>query len=181
LFSRDPQQGDEQLSIPANGTNDATLNAPFFAKEVSEVLISKRGHWALGPDGFSLDHLKVFRYDETTCQALAKFFNICVQSAEIPEIWEHAFLHVLYKGKGPLDNANIYHAITLKSQLLKLLESLLCRRISHLGRSKSSFAEQTDCVSTRENRFGSFVLPDSSAQSWNHEANPLAHRVYRNS
>jgi hypothetical protein len=123
LFSRDPQQ-DTALRIPLTGRSDETLDEPFTAEA-----IAKRGHRALGPDGFSLDHLKVFRYDQITCQAIANFMNICVNSAEIPDIWEHAFLHVLYKGKGPIDDANNYRGITLKSQLLKLLESMLCQRL----------------------------------------------------
>ncbi len=128
LFSRDSQQ-DRTLRIPLTGKSDRTLDTPFSAEEVSDTLISKRGHRALGPDGFSLDHLKVFRYNQITCQAIANFMNICVNSADIPGTWEHAFLHVLYKGKGPIDDANNYRGITLESQLLKLLESMLCQRL----------------------------------------------------
>jgi hypothetical protein len=60
---------------------------------------------------------------------------------------------VLYKGKGPLDDANNYRGITLKSQLLKLLESLLCARLR-------TFAEINDLlpkeqIAYRPGRIGS--------------------------
>ncbi len=69
------------------------------------------------------------RYDDTTARALANFLNLCVQQAEIPDEWGRAFLFILYKGSGPKDDANSFRGITLKSQMLKLLESLLCERL----------------------------------------------------
>jgi hypothetical protein len=118
-----------QLTAPAAGKVSAILDAPFTAQEVAEILERKKNHRALGPDGFNLDHLRILRYDDTTAQALANFMNICVQQAEVPDEWGRAFLFILYKGSGPKDNANSFRGITLKSQLLKLLESLLCDRL----------------------------------------------------
>ncbi len=126
LFNR---TGGDGLTEPSAGRRDAILDAPFTAEEVQGILESKKCHRSLGPDGFSVDHLRVLRYDAVTCSALANFFNLCVSCADVPEIWDHAFLHILYKGKGPMDDADSFRGITLKSQLLKTLESLLCSRL----------------------------------------------------
>ncbi len=117
------------LIPPIRGNSSSILDNPFTGEEVSNVLDRKRNHRALGPDGFSLDHIRILRYDEITCSALANFMNICMAEADIPDEWGQAFLFILYKGSGPKDNANNFRGITLKSQLLKLLESLMCERL----------------------------------------------------
>ncbi len=118
-----------QLRAPVSGQTSTILDVPFTAEEVAATLEKKKNHRALGPDGFNLDHIRILRYDETTARALANFLNLCVQNAEIPDEWGRAFLFILYKGNGPKDNANSFRGITLKSQLLKLLESMLCDRL----------------------------------------------------
>jgi hypothetical protein len=118
-----------QLTAPVAGCSSPILDAPFTADEVASILEKKRNHRALGPDSFNLDHLRILRYDDVTAKALANFLNICVQQADVPDEWGRAFLFILYKGSGPKDNANSFRGITLKSQMLKLLESLLCERL----------------------------------------------------
>jgi hypothetical protein len=117
------------LMAPSGGQACRLLDDPFTGDEVASILNGKKTHRALGPDGFCLDHIRILRFDEVTCAALANFFNICVAAADVPHEWEHAFLFILYKGTGPKDNANSFRGIPLKSQLLKLLESLLCARL----------------------------------------------------
>ncbi len=117
------------LRAPRSGIRCRILDEPFSGDEVCSILERKKNHRALGPDGFSLDHIRILRYDEVTCRALANFLNLCVAEADIPDEWGRAFLFILYKGTGPKDNANSFRGITLKSQLLKLLESLMCERL----------------------------------------------------
>jgi hypothetical protein len=117
------------LRAPVTGSYCHLLDSPFTGEEVCSVLERKKNHRALGPDGFSLDHIRILRYDDVTCRALANFLNLCMAEADIPDEWGRAFLFILYKGSGPKDNANSFRGITLKSQLLKLLESLMCERL----------------------------------------------------
>jgi hypothetical protein len=56
-------------------------------------------------------------------------FSLILQTNEVPEEWNEAFLFVLYKGKGDRADPNSYRGITLKSQFLKLLESVVCSRL----------------------------------------------------
>jgi hypothetical protein len=62
--------------------------------------------------------------------------NLCFRTAEVPGEWCHAFLFILYKGSGPKDDANNFRGITLKSQLLKLFESMLCARLRKWAESE---------------------------------------------
>ncbi len=128
LFS-DPNGQNVSLQAPRAGKTVSLLDTPFTGEEVARALETKKTHRALGPDGFSIDHLRILRYDETTCAALANFMTLCFRTAEIPNEWSHAFLFILYKGSGPKDDANNFRGITLKSQLLKLFESMLCARL----------------------------------------------------
>ncbi len=118
-----------RLRAPRAGKTVHLLDSPFSGEEVAQALETKKTHRALGPDGFSIDHLRILRYDEITCAALANFMTLCFQTAEVPSEWSHAFLFILYKGSGPKDDANNFRGITLKSQLLKLFESMLCARL----------------------------------------------------
>ncbi len=118
-----------RLTAPTAGKRVRVLDEPFTGEEVAEILEKKKAHRAVGPDGFSLDHLRILRYDPVTSQALANLLNLCVEQAQVPDEWNHAFLFILYKGNGPKDNANNFRGITLKSQFLKLLKSLMCSRL----------------------------------------------------
>jgi hypothetical protein len=108
---------------------DNILDAPIHHLEIQQVLDQKRNLRAPGPDGFRVDFLRYVRFDEVVCKALANFFNLILNTSEIPESWGSAFLFVLYKGKGDRANPDSYRGITLKSQFLKLLESVVCNRL----------------------------------------------------
>jgi exonuclease III len=104
------------------------LDKPVESWEVTQALERKKNLKAPGPDGFRVDFLRLVRYDETVCRAVANLFTIILRSSEIPESWDEALLFVLYKGKGDKSDPNNYRGITLKSHFLKLLEAVLCSR-----------------------------------------------------
>jgi hypothetical protein len=105
------------------------LDRPITASEVQRTLEQKRNLRAPGPDGFRVDFLRYVRFDDVVCSAVANFFNIVLRSGRVPDSWGSAFLFVLYKGKGDRSDPNNYRGITLKSQFLKLLESVMCQRL----------------------------------------------------
>jgi hypothetical protein len=130
-FSRifDSDQAEDLMSIELGEVVNDILDNPITPLEVQKALEGKRNLRAPGPDGFRVDFLRFVRYDETVCSALANFFNLIVKSGEVPAAWSLAFLFVLFKGKGDRANPNNYRGITLKSQFLKLLESVICSRL----------------------------------------------------
>ncbi len=123
------ERAEDLASIDLGDVVDDILDAPITAEEVRRALEKKRNLRAPGPDGFRVDFLRYVRHDEVVCSALARFFNLIVQSGEVPAAWSLAFLFVLFKGKGDRADPNSYRGITLKSQFLKLLESVICGRL----------------------------------------------------
>ncbi len=117
-----------EISLP--GVTVTQLDTPFEAWEVANALEKKKNHKAPGPDGIRIEFLRVFRYDDAVCQALANVFTILSRDCWFPSDWERAYLYVLYKGTGDIASVNSFRGIALKSHVLKLFESLLCARLT---------------------------------------------------
>jgi hypothetical protein len=115
--------------VRLRGITVPSLDYRFTIDEVRTVLEKKRNHKAPGPDGLRIDFLRILRYDDTVCQALANFFTIVLAQGEIPLEWERAYLFILYKGKGDKTSPDSFRGITLKSHMLKLFESLVQARL----------------------------------------------------
>jgi hypothetical protein len=105
------------------------LDEAFSLEEVRAALKHKKNHKAPGPDKLRIDLLRILRYDDTVCLALANLFTIIMKTCETPDEWRRAYLFLLYKGKGDKTLADSFRGITLKSHMLKLFESLLERRL----------------------------------------------------
>jgi hypothetical protein len=125
--------------VQLSGINVPELDHSFTLEEVRRALETKKNHKAPGPDGLRIDFLRILRYDDVVCQALANFFNLVLARSEIPESWEKAYLFILYKGKGDKTSPDSFRGITLKSHLLKLFETLLQSRLC-------SWMEQTEAL-----------------------------------
>ncbi len=121
-------QGVPLDSISVGNRTSAIFDQAVHPTEITKAREAKKNMRAPGPDGFRVDFLRVLCFDETVTRAIANFFTMLLQTAEIPDDWDHAFLFVLYKGKGDPSDPNNYHGITLKSQFLKLFETVLCNR-----------------------------------------------------
>jgi exonuclease III len=117
-------------NVDVGRATNAALDSIITPEEVTAALEKKKNLRAPGPDGFRVDFLRLVRYDETVTRAIANFFNLVLNGSEVPSEWDSAYLFVLYKGKGDPADANNYRGITLKSQFLKLLESVICNRLT---------------------------------------------------
>jgi hypothetical protein len=115
--------------VRLSGISLPSLDYRFSLEEVRHALEKKRNHKAPGPDGLQIDFLRILRYDDTVCRALANFFTLVLARGEILCDWEKAYLFILYKGKGDKTSPDSFQGITLKSHLLKLFESLLQSRM----------------------------------------------------
>jgi hypothetical protein len=74
-------------------------------------------------------------------RAIANFFTLMLNATTVPDQWDHAFLFVLYKGKGDPSDPNNYRGIMLKSQFLKLFETVLCNRFTNWCQSENHLPE----------------------------------------
>ena len=120
----------ELTEIEVPNLSITLLDYCFSIQEVREVLENKRNHRAPGPDGLRVDFLRILRYDDVVCAALANLFTIMLRDTATPVEWERAYLFILYKGKGDKNSPDAYRGITLKSHMLKLFEAIIARRLS---------------------------------------------------
>lgn len=145
-------------SAPRGVTVDL-LDRPFTPEEVTLVLEQKLNHKSPGPDGYKYDFWRIFRYDKTVTSALSNCFSIMLNTGELPEVWNEAYLYVLYKGKGDVSCKNNYRGITLKSHHLKLFESLLMNRFRLWMSTKDELpAEQVAYLPGRDTTDHIFTL-----------------------
>jgi hypothetical protein len=120
----------ELQAVSLSGVVVPALDSPFEAWEVTQVLERKKNHRAPGPDGMRIEFLRIFRYDDRVCQALANIFTIIARECWVSPTWERAYLYVLYKGTGDVASVNSFRGIALKSHILKLFEALVCARLN---------------------------------------------------
>ncbi len=118
-------------SVGVGAVSSEVFDRAVNPLEVTWALETKKNMRAPGPDGFRVDFLRVLRFDDILTRAIANFFTLMLNSAVIPDDWDHAFLFVLYKGKGDPSDPNNYRGITLKSHFLKLFETVMCNRFTN--------------------------------------------------
>ncbi len=75
-----------QVQLP--GITLPALDISFSIKEVRKLLEDKRNHKTPGPDGLRIDFLRILRYDDVVCLALANLFSLMLAHCEIPSEWE---------------------------------------------------------------------------------------------
>ena len=99
----------------------------FTVQEVERAIQDTKNNKACGPDGIYYEFLKATTH--TLKEHWTALFNECLKRGTIPEIWRHATLKVLYKGKGDAGNPNSYRGIALECTAFKILTSLLTKRL----------------------------------------------------
>ena len=101
---------------------------PFTTDEVHEILTSLKSNKAPGPDGICNEHIK--GSTSLLLQPITDMLNLCLQEGNIPEIWRTSTIKMLFKGKGNQMDPNSYRGIALEKCTLKILTSLITKRIS---------------------------------------------------
>lgn len=100
---------------------------PFTAEEVHETIASLKNKKAPGPDGICNEHIK---NSSLLLQAITDILNLCLRKGNIPEIWKLSTIKMLYKGKGDQRDPNSYRGIALEKSALKILTSVITKRIT---------------------------------------------------
>lgn len=112
------------------GVDDTEVTHPFSAEEVQKQIANTKTKEACGPDGIFFEHLKETAH--ILANTWTELFNECLRQGNIPNKWRLATLKVLYKGKGDTRDPNSYRGIALECTALKILTSLLTKRLSEM-------------------------------------------------
>jgi sorting nexin-29 len=121
----DIPEADDQREVPD------WCNEPFSEDEVRQAITRTKDKKATGPDRLAYEHLKASLPPFLT--VWVTLFNICLRTSKIPEIWRQSYLKILYKGKGDTTSPDSYRGLALLCNPLKILTSIINKRlIAHL-------------------------------------------------
>ena len=95
-------------------------------QEVLDLIKSLYTTKATGPDGIGPRLLYVAGY--TIVPSLTKLINLCLSSAQVPQMWKHANVMPLFK-KGDSSKLNNYRPVSLLSCTSKILERIVFKTV----------------------------------------------------
>jgi ribosomal protein L22 len=102
------------------------LNLPITISEIKKVLKRTKNGKSTGPDMISYEMLKCGQ--NILLPALAKLFNIVLNSGYFPDMWNISAIKPLHK-KGSFFDCNNYRGISITSCLGKCFTSVLANRL----------------------------------------------------
>lgn len=133
LFPDDVPTHNATSTIIANHQllNNNTTSTSFSVDEVDQIIIKLNKKKAPGSDHIS-NNMIIHSYPVIS-NLLLKLFNKCIQLNYFPKAWKSASLKVLPKpGKTDFTNHKSYRPISLLSNLAKIFEKLLAKKITNL-------------------------------------------------
>ena len=89
---------------------------------------------AVGVDELSVEMVKA--NELVGIKWLARLFNVCFTTGEIPAEWRRGVIVPIWKGKGDIHDPGRHRGITLLSQALKFMKMMSDARVRHIVESK---------------------------------------------
>jgi hypothetical protein len=109
-------------------TNNIIDHIAIDVFDIKKCLDNLPNKYSFGPDGVPLVFLK--KLSNTLSVPLALFFQKSIETSKIPDLWKHANVVPVYKGKGDKFDFNNYRPISLTSNIGKILETLIHKCIT---------------------------------------------------
>jgi Reverse transcriptase (RNA-dependent DNA polymerase) len=104
--------------------------SPISTYEVAKYASQLKNNKATGPDNVTNEHMKAVSLP--LLQFFADFFNLCVDTATVPDDWKHSYIKVLFKGKGDLLSLVNYRGLALGCIPYKLFDAIMNGRLFSL-------------------------------------------------
>ena len=136
-----PRSHDNSFQV---STNDA-INQQFSIMEIKYEIKQLKTNKASGTDSIINEFFKNCHID--CLQIITDFFNIVLNTGNVPTEWCLGIIHPLYKNKGSVTDPDNYRGITLLSCTSKLFTACLNHRLSKyvddniLGEEQAGFRE----------------------------------------
>ena len=138
-----------------NYLKSTTQPIPITMKELNEAIKKIKRGKATGPD--DIPNEAILNADYKTRRIICDTFNNIIQAAEIPKKWQESVVTRFYKGKGKRGKCSSERGITLSSNIGKLFERIINKRIQDNiqitdeqggGRPKRSTADHINILNT---------------------------------
>jgi len=135
---REVREETKTILFSANEENDSSMNEPFTLKELKHAISKLKSKKAPGPDGVSTDMLK--HLSNTSKKVLLKIINTSWDTGIVPSIWKEAEIIPIPKKGKEKKNPLSYRPISLLSNVGKIMERMVNRRLIYLLESKDILA-----------------------------------------
>ena len=113
-----PKIGIQKSNTVLNKTNK---------KEVIKILKKLKNRKASGPDGIPNEAFKLGA--ELIAPYLVQLFNLVLTDFSSPIDWNVGIMHLIYKGKGDINNLTNYRGITVNNAISKIFTTLINERL----------------------------------------------------
>lgn len=135
-----PELTHELNLLESQNDNDsqAILDQSITIREIKDVIKGLKNNKAHGDDLIANEILKCGA--PVMLPAMAKLFNLILESGVFPTSWNRAYQVPLYKKGDPLD-CNNYRGISITSCLGKTFNSVLCQRLNHYIESEGRISD----------------------------------------
>ena len=108
--------------------NPQICEGKITESEVLEVLLSLKLGKACGSDGLSSEFFKSHAHE--VCPFLTSYYNAIHEQGFLPDIMRDGLICILFKNKGERSHLKNYRPITLLNTTLKILTSVLAKRLA---------------------------------------------------
>jgi len=156
--SQDPEYWDGVLSPNTNSSTVPTLpglNEDLTAAEIRETIVFLKNNKSPGPDGIPGEVLKGLLGKEEEPKGfriLVRILKMMWEFGYVPEAWQTALVVSIFK-KGDPTSAGNYRGISLMDTVLKILVTLVTRRLSGalekagiLSKGQAGFRKREECI-----------------------------------
>ena len=126
-FGGESQEVDlSQYPKPSLKANNDVLLKPITQDEVQKTIRNAKKDSAPGPDGITLEALKVL---DKSFGTITNVFNTWLVTKKVPETMKANRSILLPKGSEGLDSVNNWRPLTISSVLLRLYTNILAKRV----------------------------------------------------
>ena len=117
------------LGIPkVNMKNSKTILNRTNKREILKILKTLKNRKAAGPDGLPNEAFKLGA--EELVPYLVQLYNMVLSNLSSPLEWNIGIMHLIYKGKGDINDLTNYRGITVNNAISKIFTTLINNRLS---------------------------------------------------
>ena len=113
-----------------NTTQSKKLLKHTNVKRVTKLLKNLKNRKASGPDGIPNEPFKIG--GKILAPLLVRLFNMILSNQCSPADWNTGIMHLIYKGKGDINDLTNYRGITVNNAISKIFTTLINDRLNSL-------------------------------------------------
>jgi len=126
-FQKLNTNNEDNCFLPDNIPDNEYINDDITIKEIKTLISKLKNNKACGTDNIYAELIK--NAPEEMFHLITNFFNLILNTGDVPEIWTHGIIAPIHK-KGARSDPNNYRGITLLCVMGKLFTAVLNSRIT---------------------------------------------------